>query len=316
MSKNSTDSRLEPLVGLTAAKALVRVLATSESPVHAAMFYGPRGAGKSQLASAVAEAWLCTANDGTGACGTCQSCVAFGRQRCADFLQVSPQPPSNLIRVSAIRPTDQPDGDEPSVEEFLRTRPLAAQAKVVWIEDADRLNVNAANSLLKILEEPPPYGKFVLTTAWVSRLPLTIVSRTVAVACELPTKPELDGLGAADEDLALMAEGSPGLVAEMTEHRDAFQAIREFARALPQRRPAEGLVASEEFRSICDNLCEARGWTARAGQSRSLEVLARCTAFDRPGWVPAIVEGHRRIVGNGYAPVVFDALFCGLLVVP
>lgn len=284
----------------------------SGSPVQAVLLYGMRGSGKNRLARVLAKSWLCRLPTPEGACGECQACNAFERGRAADFLTIGPVGASRIIRIGAIVETNPFDDDYPvPAQIFLRTPPLSARSKVVLISEAERLNSRAANSLLKTLEEPPPYARFILLTESVGAILPTVLSRCLAVACEVPAGPE------GFEPWALtLAGGAPGRAREFEEFASVYRRLYDFAISLPRRSQAEALVASEEFGGLADALQAARKMAARAADAEALQVLAaayRSLPDGRSGVLQAITETHRRILGNANAGSAFDALFAGVL---
>ena len=117
MLSNSIDSDLERLSGLSHAKRLVSQLAHGPSGVHAVLFYGPAGSGKSELCRCLAKAWLDN--------GTDKPVRAFERGNNPDVLEVRPSATSDQILVKQIREDENPDKDDPiAVDTFLRSMPL------------------------------------------------------------------------------------------------------------------------------------------------------------------------------------------------
>ncbi len=286
--------------------------------MHALLLYGAKGSGKNALARLLSQAWLCQHPGEDGADGTCRACGAFARGTSADFLYIGPTGPSSIIRVAAIVESKDKDKDDPvPLLEFFRTPPLMARHKVVMIEQAHRMNRDAFNSLLKTLEEPHPHARIVLTTDMISAVPATILSRCLGVACELPTHEEMVRLypEATPADL-LLSEGAPGRTAHVLAHADRYRAIYEFAESLPTRSPGGALVASEQFRSICEGIEKALGCGARAAQAEALETLAIALSRSKtadPRWSQKVLEAHRRVVGNASIGLALDALFTGIL---
>ncbi len=217
-----------------------------------------------------------------------------------------------MIKSAALTRQRPPEADdpEPPAFEFLRTAPLASRSKVVWIQDAERMNASTANGLLKTLEEPPDYGRFVLTTTSVGSLPPTILSRCVAIACEI-------GESADQERWVLdAAQGTPGRIREILEHEHAYRAIAEFAQSLPRMHVHEALSASDRFAALADALQQALDCNARTADAEALEVLASVYGGlpdHRPGALLEMADAHRRIVGNANPGLVFDALFAKVL---
>jgi hypothetical protein len=314
---SSTASKLDGLLGLGSAKAVVRRLASRDSGIHAILLYGSKGSGKSELANLIAEFWLCTQPTEEGADGACRACAAFGRGNSADLLIVSPSGPSAIIRNSAIV-NDKPANDEPiPILTFFRTSPMLSRHKVAVIHDAHRMNSSAANALLKTLEEPHPHAKMILTTDSVGSILPTILSRCLAVACEAPTRQELsERFPDASPDQVRFAEGTPGRLQTVEARKQIYERIAAFGRGLAKRHPGEALVAAEELLAISDSLQSAMDGSARAAHTELLDALAIFFAREPgapPQWPQLIAEAHRRIVGNGGASVVFDALLAAML---
>lgn len=303
----ATDS----LDGLWSARRVLSRVGGGAIGGHAVLFYGAVGAGKSTVALELAGLWLCTHPGPEGACRECRPCVAFGRGKAVDFLHLAPKGPSNWIVKGAITP-DRGDGDAAaiSVQEFLRTAPLAARNKVVWIEDADRLTSEAANSFLKILEEPPDQARLVLTTARVGSVLATILSRCLAVRCGLPSTLDTGDL---EPELSLLAEGSPGRLRAISERREWHLELLALARQMVAGPKGAALKLAEDFRALCD---KAPGEGSRRQVLAGLEALAGLLRIvGGPHYrTEAIAEAHRLISGNGSASFVLDALFSRLMV--
>jgi hypothetical protein len=296
-------SSLDRLPGLTAAKRAVQEFGEPESGVHAVLFYGVRGSGKRKLANALARAWLSGKEEN-------QIAQSFDNGRSADFLVVEPMGLSRILTVAQITASRGDDKFEGvAVNEFLRTPPLSSKRKVVLIIDAERMNKAAANSLLKSLEEPHEYAKFILTTSSVGAVLPTILSRCSAVACELPNAPQ-------DDPLWKLADGSPGRLEEFEKHEAVYYGIWQFAENLPHRKRAEALVASETLRGLSDAVQKATEQNARTSHAETLELLGTAIRHLHPEWHVAqkeIVEAHRRVLGNANAAFVMDGLMAALL---
>jgi len=297
----------------------VRQLAIGEAGVHAVLLYGPTGSGKGELATALAQAWLCRQPTAEGADGECRACGAFERGNSSDFLRISPGGKSNLIRLASINPVhpDPRPEEEQTVplKEFFRTSPLMSRHKVALIENAHRMNADASNALLKTLEEPHPHAKIVMTTDSVGGVLPTILSRCLAVACELPTEEELRRqFPEATEDDLRLSEGAPGRLRQILDRKDRYRRLADFARRLPHRKPGEALAVGDEFRAICEGLDAGGG--ARNANAEGLDLLAAFLAREPsadPRWTHLTIEAHRRILQNGSPGIVFDSLFSSML---
>ncbi|HYY07635.1 MAG TPA: DNA polymerase III subunit delta', partial [Actinomycetota bacterium] len=132
------------------AGAIAFLSAAAERPHHAYVFAGPEGSGKSLAARAFAAALLCH----RGGCGECRDCrLALEDHHPNEFLV---EPEGRDIHVDTIRT----DVWQPA----YRTAPEPGR-KVFLIREADRLSPNAADTLLKVLEEPPADAVLLLSSA-------------------------------------------------------------------------------------------------------------------------------------------------------
>ncbi|STX51341.1 DNA polymerase III, delta' subunit [Legionella busanensis] len=100
-------------------------------------------------------------------CGSCKSCILNNQGMHPDLYQIKPEKVGGVIKVEQIR----------DLHLTLYTSPQVSENKVILILNAERMNHAAANSLLKILEEPPANIYFILTIESISTLPATIFSR-------------------------------------------------------------------------------------------------------------------------------------------
>lgn len=132
---------------------------------HAYLLVGEPGLGQREAALAVVAALLCASPGPDGACGTCGACVKVAAGNHPDVLWVEPDGASfKTAQVAAV------------VRE-LRYRPLEGRCRCVVLVDADLMTAEAANRLLKTLEEPPTEAVLLLLASDASRLPETILSR-------------------------------------------------------------------------------------------------------------------------------------------
>lgn len=126
-----------------AATARGRQGADPYAMTHSWVFTGPPGSGRSVAALAFAQALVCTDGAELG-CGRCESCQAVMNDAHTDVAHVVPE--GNVISIDYVRDTIIPTA---------HSLPTVASWRVVIIEDADRLRDDAANTLLKTIEEPP-----------------------------------------------------------------------------------------------------------------------------------------------------------------
>lgn len=174
---------------------------------HALLLRGPAGLGKHAFAWRLAHSLLCsTPETEFSACTRCRSCVLFAAGTHPDLAVVAPIDDHKTIGVDQVR----------ALGEFLALRPHTSTHKVVLLAPADAMNIHAANSLLKLLEEPPPGVVFLLVTAYPSRLPATVRSRCADVSFRVPERSEAmhwlaqqPDIGPHAEQLLTLAGGAP-----------------------------------------------------------------------------------------------------------
>ncbi|MDU4961709.1 MAG: DNA polymerase III subunit delta' [Sporomusaceae bacterium] len=152
------------IVGHRETIAVLQRLVAAGSVPHAALLAGPGGIGKGLLARTLAAAVLCQAADGQP-CGACTSCRRLAAAAHPDFNYFEGNGES--LKIEQMR----------ELQSAVALAPVLGERRVVIIEDAERLTLPAANSLLKILEEPSPSLLFILTAGSVHNLLNTIVSR-------------------------------------------------------------------------------------------------------------------------------------------
>jgi DNA polymerase III subunit delta' len=171
---------------------------------HALLIHGAPGVGKLALAERMAQLLLCEhAEPAKRPCGACDGCRWFLGGNHPDFRRVEPE-------ALAKQPVEAEDGEEgssdasparrakqPSLQikieqvralaNFLNVRSHRGRLRVALVQPAEDMNENAANALLKGLEEPPAGAVFILVSHRPARLPATIRSRCVAIAVPLPS---------------------------------------------------------------------------------------------------------------------------------
>jgi len=190
---------------------------------HGVLLTGPKGIGKFLLAREIARSLLCAAAENLPACNECKGCHLFDAGSHPDYhfltneqtvetddsMLVSPGeryleqasgPASNRTKPKRVIGVNQAR----ALTEELRSTPHYGAGKAVVIYPADELNVNAANALLKVLEEPTPKTHFLLVTSALYALPPTVRSRCSHYRLPLPA--EIEALAWLQRELSLDTE--------------------------------------------------------------------------------------------------------------
>ncbi len=172
---------------------------------HALLFSGPTGLGKTHFAEQLAAALLCIQPLPDGhACGVCPRCRLLKAGAHADYLRITLED-SAFIKIDQVR----------AASTFLTHTSQFGGYKIVCLVPADRLNLAAANSLLKTLEEPPNNSLLLLITAQPFKLPATVRSRCQRILFHPPPPSEaiawLQSQGDHDDwwPLLQLAQGIP-----------------------------------------------------------------------------------------------------------
>jgi len=218
-----TDIQGQPLA--------VRILATHcrrgrVAPAY--LFAGPDGVGKRLVARELAKALNCqralAGEPEHAPCDACDACRRIVRGQHPDVHQLAPEGDSASIRIDAVR----------ALLGRVGLRPFMANIQVAILDCADRLTDEAGNSLLKTLEEPPTWTRFVLLTSQPSRCLPTICSRCQPIRFQrlpldvleaLLTRQGLDA--AAVSSISRVAQGSLSRAAELAQARDDHAATVE-----------------------------------------------------------------------------------------
>ena len=297
---------------------------------HAYLASGPEGVGKRAVAWALAALVNCEAPVGEGessdACGRCPSCLKLRAGQHPDVTQV--QPDGRAIKIDQVR----------EIQAATRFRPYEGRARVFIIERAETLRIEAANALLKTLEEPRGDTMFMVISDQPHRLLSTIVSRCQPLrfgalsATEVVSALKASGHSAPlDPVLARLASGSVGRALSLAESPVYANRRDIVARwcALPSASDAEALGWAEEIGRARDEQREllellrsvVRDGALEAGGAEPARLLhvderERVAEWCRGAGLPAVLElfehldeAERWLDGNVNARMVFERLF-------
>ena len=275
---------------------------------HALLLSGPRGIGKLAFARALSQALLCeTPTSEGGACGTCSACLWFDAGTHPDYRQVEPALVESDTEEVAKKTTISVEQVR-ALADFVNISSHRGGAKVIVIEPAEALNVNAANALLKSLEEPPPGTFFLLVSHRPHQLLPTIRSRCQSIALRAPDRAAaaawLAQQGVKNAEVALAHVGNAPLLAVELNETGYWGARTAFLNQLA--RPELDVFAAAqaaEGSPIAHVLAWLQKWSYDIAQHRAVgrvrynpdyeKAIAQASSAARP---LAVLRFHRAMV--------------------
>ncbi len=145
---------------------------------HALLLSGSAGIGKQQFARALASRMLCLEPQSGLACGRCKTCTVLAAGSHPDFLELAPEEGSRVIKIDQVR----------ELIGFAGKTPALGARKLALLCPAEAMNLNAANALLKCLEEPSASTTLILVSHQPASLPATVRSRCQALGLPSPSR--------------------------------------------------------------------------------------------------------------------------------
>jgi len=287
--------------------------------VHALLFAGPAGTGKRTAAKWLAQAIMCTGQDRP--CGACPACRQVEQDSHPDVHVIRPE--KNLIRIDQIR----------ALVTQVGLTPYASDMHIAIIEQADSMNANAQNALLKTLETPAGNAMFILLAERTSSLLPTVVSRCQLMRFSPLSQAEcarvLEGRGVPPERARLLAgyaEGSVGRALDMdgdedymalrTQALESIEKLREGADVLTCAAP---LVAGKGNEAALLDIFElwARDLMAVQNGSNPFEQAEEkrlnASRIDGRLMLMGVLRARRQLKSNVSWRSVLETMFFGLL---
>jgi DNA polymerase-3 subunit delta' len=175
---------------------------------HAYLFTGMEGIGKRLAAQNMAKTLNC-AEQGGDACDRCRSCQLIDKGIHPDIILI--EPTGESIKIEQIR----------ELERSIAFKPYEARWRVILMDRAERMTRDAANALLKTLEEPPPWTTIILIARTIASLPATVLSRCQRIRFSPLSHEEVKKVlrdRLPTEEIAMLtplAGGSPGRALQM-----------------------------------------------------------------------------------------------------
>ncbi|GIS17145.1 MAG: hypothetical protein CM15mP118_0240 [Alphaproteobacteria bacterium] len=211
LSRKYRPKKLKEVIGQDFTVRTLTNAFAKEKLAHAFLFTGIRGVGKTTIARIIAMGLNCeTENKPTAnPCGICSNCKAILQDRYEDVLEIDAASNTGVDDVREIISS-------------LKYRPSKGSYKVFIIDEVHMLSNSAFNALLKTIEEPPSFVKFIFCTTEMQKIPITIVSRcqkynlnrvTLTALCNyLEEIVELEKLDISKEAISVIARNSEGSI--------------------------------------------------------------------------------------------------------
>ena len=165
LARKYRPSNFDELIGQEIITQTLSLALDSNRLSHAYLFSGLRGSGKTSTARIFAKALICEEGMSHQPCGVCSNCTMAIEGRHMDIIEMDG---ASSRKIDDIR----------DLVEQTKYKPAVARYKIFIIDEVHMLTKEAFNALLKTLEEPPEYVKFILATTDPLKLPATILSRT------------------------------------------------------------------------------------------------------------------------------------------
>lgn len=219
---------------------------------HAYLFSAKEGSGKSKLAFEFAKASFCE-ELGIDSCGSCINCRKMDHNNHPDFKIISVLEGKTAISIDQIR----------ELKKEIAYKPYDSDHKIYIIESAEKLTKQAANSLLKTLEEPPSFATIILLVEDSGKLLPTLVSRCQQIKLSSVAQSKIKDLLLAEglnkmqsEIVSSAAAGSPGKALEITKIDNYFeqrQEIYDFLKKIESKNTIEIFAITDKLCSLLKN---------------------------------------------------------------
>ncbi len=216
---------------------------------HAYLFSAKEGSGKSKLAFEFAKASFCEESE-TDSCGSCINCRKMDHQNHPDFKVISVLEGKSAISIDQIR----------ELKKEIAYKPYDSDHKIYVMEAAEKMTKEAANSLLKTLEEPPSFATIILLVEDSGKLLPTIVSRCQQIKLRNVSKAKIKELLLAEgleaeraEIISSTAAGSPGKALKIIKIDNYFeqrQQIYDFLKDINTKNTMEIFQITEKLSSL------------------------------------------------------------------
>ena len=224
-----------------------------ERLAHAYLFSGPRGVGKTSTARILAKSLNCKEGPTVNPCGKCSCCLEISQGRSLDVIEIDGASNTGVEDVRSLR-------------ENVKFSPVSGKFKIYIIDEVHMLSVSAFNALLKTLEEPPEFVKFIFATTHPDKIPSTVLSRcqrldfrrisAVEIASQLEKIVKSEKIAVDKDVLFAIAKTSDGALRDAESILDQLVSFSKEKVSLKDVISILGLVEQEALFEITDKIIQ------------------------------------------------------------
>jgi len=241
----------DEIVGQAHVVSVLKNAILKDRLAHAYIFAGPRGVGKTTTARVLAKALNCKNSPTVTPCGICPSCKEIARGNSLDVLEIDGASNRGIDEIRALR-------------ENVKFAPVAGKYKIYIIDEVHQITNDGFNALLKTLEEPPDFVKFIFATTHPHKVPPTILSRcqrldfrripVKEIVAQLKRISESEKINIEDGVLFTIAKASDGSLRDAESILDQLVSFGEGKISRQDAISVLGLVEEEALFEIADKI--------------------------------------------------------------